>query len=914
MKSPIGKKLLIALVILAAIAAGAYYILPGMIFDPERIRTIVTTQAKALTGRELRVKGAVDLTLSPSPRISLKNVELEPSEDPEKPVPHLRVEEVVVEMQFASLFAENPVLERVKLLQPVLEVERGSDGMIHWDWLHLPEHGGTILPTGVDIENGKIIYFNPYNEKTIRFEEVWINLRQQAGSGAGAAGQFSYLGHKVKLEALMPSSEQAMKMELKFWQSDKTLVTVHLEREGEKDKLTWRGDLDAKLEDLHQWMPKEEEEQRPVSLIEPNAPPPAPKEPEAPYPFKLAGKVEYNAAHLALTDVELETDDSAGNGELILNFAENFSLTTRLKFDRLKLQPGAFMQYVGSRGEIEEKTAELGPVAAAETAPRLSKNIMLNFDLSADTLFLNDHQFTGVNLTGGMKEGELIIERLDAHFAGDTAINMTGKIVDTAKGMRFQGHTQTSGKDLRAVLATFEEASTRLPEKGFSEFYIDANVFISTEQMRLSEADLKLGELQLTGGMVTYFEEKPRVEAEIVLKDINLDYFRDNWREQVRQGGKDYLFKVNSSVDFSWLKSLKPVIDLKLNFERFTFLDKTGEFASFRLYAQQNEFGVHNIEMQYPDGMFKGTAKVNVSQAMPMLELNLEFPTFDTAYLSVDGKQFGENWVNTGTTDKRWSNELFDFNWMIGVTANTNVTAQRMIHHGEIYDRFVMQSQLFEEQLQIKKLTFERFGGRFDIAGTIVGGKVPGLTASFTLYNADLKEMIKSFSTIDKITGRVSMSGSILATGINLQEWMKQLDSKIIFTGRGLRADGFNMQGVVDAVLASRSVADVVNNVDKALPNGVTEFDLDGNINIAKGVVRTPGMTLKMGDALGNLTGELLIVPWKMAVNMLFQMKMLKSETIPTFTVDLNGSPDKYEMKVDTSSLEAYVAKKIVGR
>ena len=139
----------------------------------------------------------------------------------------------------------------------------------------------------------------------------------------------------------------------------------------------------------------------------------------------------------------------------------------------------------------------------------------------------------------------------------------------------------------------------------------------------------------------------------------------------------------------------------------------------------------------------------------------------------------------------------------------------------------------------------------------------------------------------------------------------------MVVAGRGIRAENFNMQGVVDAVLTSRSVPDVTTNVDKALPNGSTDFSVDGNININNGIIRTPGVTIEAQDtgrAKGALTGELRLIPWKMALNVIYQMTMLQSETIPTLTVDLNGTPDKYEMRIDTSSLEAYVAKRIVGK
>ena len=122
------------------------------------------------------------------------------------------------------------------------------------------------------------------------------------------------------------------------------------------------------------------------------------------------------------------------------------------------------------------------------------------------------------------------------------------------------------------------------------------------------------------------------------------------------------------------------------------------------------------------------------------------------------------------------------------------------------------------------------------------------------------------------------------------------------------------MQGVTDAVAVSRTASDVLNNVNLAIGDGTTEILVDGNVNVKNGAVRTPGITLKAGTITGNLTGEVKLLPWTMDVTTLYQFPAMTSETIPTMTVQLEGSADKPELQVDTSSLEAYVAKRITGR
>lgn len=65
---------------------------------------------------------------------------------------------------------------------------------------------------------------------------------------------------------------------------------------------------------------------------------------------------------------------------------------------------------------------------------------------------------------------------------------------------------------------------------------------------------------------------------------------------------------------------------------------------------------------------------------------------------------------------------------------------------------------------------------------------------------------------------------------------------------------------------------------------------------------------------MGNLTGELRLIPWTMNLSTLFQFPAMTSETVPTMNVQLTGSVDDADMTVDTDSLEAYVSKRIIGR
>ncbi|MBV8939805.1 MAG: hypothetical protein JO089_08230, partial [Alphaproteobacteria bacterium] len=841
------------------------------------------------TGQTIVVHGEPRLALLPSPVLTVDDVEVSPPAG--QPGAHLRIVSAQLGVPFSSLLSATPRLSRITLFQPVLEINRGAA----WPWLSGIfsglAHGPSSLSVAID--GGKIIYIGPEGDQLARFDAIGLHVTNQSNGEFGASGAFTWQGQAFMLRAAAPAHAANAPFPL----------TMALKAD-EKDGISFEGELqpaDKRLKGALKLAWEKPSLFLPASAPADNAassPPAPPPASAVPYPVRLEGQVEYDGKSLHFSETTLETPDSAGKADAALTLdgaAPQGTIT--LDFSRLKLN-----------------SAVLAPLLRMDTTTYLPA-AQLNFAVTSETLFVDTAQFANLAVKGAVAQGQVQVENFSVVLPGNGTLMLAGNIQNTAKGPRFQGTAEAHGTSLRDLLISLDSAAAQLPEKSFGVFYLRSNIFISSEQLRISEADVKLSDLQLAGGLVTYFEAQPRVEAEIALKNTNLDYFRDVWREEQQASGThSFIFHVNSSVDFNWLRQLSPVVNLHIALDGFRFLEKPGDRATFRIYARRGEFGLYDINFHYPGGTLKGQAKVSVAEEIPRMEVKLEMPELDTAYFSEDGASFGAPWVNPAGGANRWSQELFDFGWMIGLSGVFDVSIGNLVHHGTSYANFVLNSELKEEQLQFRKLSFERLGGRADATGTLTGGKVPGLSTSFTVYNVDMAALLNELMQTNSLSGRMSISGALRTYGINTLSWMRQADAKMVIAGRGVRAQHFNLQGVVDAVNAARSVADVVANVNRALPSATTDFSVDGNLNLSQGLLQTPGLALKSGRASANLTGQVDLMGWKMALNILFQLPMLQSDTVPVFAVVLEGAPDAFTQRIDTTGLEAYVAKRIVGQ
>jgi uncharacterized Zn-binding protein involved in type VI secretion len=258
--------------------------------------------------------------------------------------------------------------------------------------------------------------------------------------------------------------------------------------------------------------------------------------------------------------------------------------------------------------------------------------------------------------------------------------------------------------------------------------------------------------------------------------------------------------------------------------------------------------------------------------------------------------------------------ELIDMSWMSGISGVLDLNVTKFVHKNVTLGNFRLQANFANELMNFKTLTFNYWGGQISIAGSMYGGKVPGFSISLAFLNGDFGEIMRVLTNRENLMGGISVSATFATSGVNYLSWLQQAEGKMVVALRGMQVRGFNLGGVVDAVNISRTSSDVANSVGMTIASGSTTFSVDGNVNVRNGMLRTPGMTLRSENIGGVLTGEVRLLKWYMDLTCMFQFPEMSADTVPTLTVQVAGPLDKSELRVDTSSLEAYVAKRIISK
>ncbi|MDE3016754.1 MAG: AsmA family protein [Pseudomonadota bacterium] len=869
--------------------------------DARDYRARIIQAIKAETGRDATIKGKVSVWLLPLPTIYVPNVQLR---DVPGNAPSVSVEMMKLRVPVAALFSNHLRVSAIVLQSPKIDLARAADHRIHWDWLNprlfkvLLGAGNADAPLSITLKDGVITYQDENNGKGVTAGNV--NAVITVDHTLAADGDFTLGGHMLRADIHTRSAPPPA-----------TPLTADFYADG-KHALQWNG-----LIDLSGSIPKIQGKivfsvDDALSLVQNKSPGNQP----GGLPLALTGDWSQEGDDITLANLRFKGLGSEGTGKASLAWKG--------------WQPFFAADVHFSAFDYSQwKTLLTAAVMPADVATAENDNdnplpahMQLSLHLAADRLLVGAQVWKNASLSADLAEASVTINQFNVALPGESTFTLFGIISRGATGgLRFEGDMETGGQSLRRMLTAFDASASGLPEAGFGVFHVRSNLFISSEQMRLSEADMKLSDLHLIGGLVAYFDvRKPRVEADIKLKDINFDYFRNVWRaRQQKKAGQppaEDVLTIDKGKSFDWLKSLQATVDFKVAVDGFTFLDRKGSNATFRLFARQGEFGIYDIRFHYPDGTTEASFDLNVTNDQPAMNVMLNTRKIDTGYFSVNplsGKEKTADTPPVSTDVKIWPTALIDMSWMEGVSGNFDLSIGTLTHGALSFGDFKLQARLKNDLLTLQNCNFTYWQGRWSVLGSIYGGAVPGVAVSFTLFNAELHDILHRLIGRDNISGRVSVSGTLNTSGVNVLSWVSQADAKLVIAARGVSVGGVNLQGVVHAVSVSRTAADVFNNANRALVDGSSIFDVDGNINVEGGIMGTPGITLKSGAIIGNLTGEARLVPWTMDMSTLFQFPAMTSDTIPTMTIQLVGPIGAPALKTDTSSLEAYVTKRITS-
>lgn len=958
----------IVFIVLMLLSVGGIMVLQGMV-DTNQLRAQIIKELKAKTGQDVFIRGNINVSLMPRPVAYVTGLELR-NPDPKSNNPEVSVEIMGLYMNFFSVLSDMPTIHTIAMQRPALEVVRDKDKNIKLGWLNtgflknLLDANGQDTAVDLQIAEGRIAYRDSETEQTSAITGIYAS--GNTGRPLWLEGEATLMGMEFQFIVDTKTGDKvaagAQPLNVRLFSDEKNYAEfkggIDLRESTPKINGAFTVESDnlrnftvsksAKANELsptENILAKDQEKAAQNNLVLP------------PLPMKFTSDWVQNGADVELHNSNFQGLNSAGTGSISLSWSGAVpSYTVEMAFKALD-----YNQWESLFGELLRKpqTKQLLPSTGSSNfiaSNPLPTDLHMMVYLDIDQVFLGTQTLRNAKISAALADAAITVNQFNVVMPGDAAVTLFGVISEgNAAGLRFEGSMEVQGKSLRQMLALVDKSATNLPKGGFEAFSSRSNVFISSTQIRLSEANFKINDLRLDGGLVVYFDAKPRLEADVKLQDINFDYFRDIWREtHPDANGNDYFLKFDRGTNWGFLRKLYANIDFKVIVDNFTFLERKGSRASFRLTARDGEIGLYNMRLNYDRDTLDANISLNVRNELPMLNVQMNATELRTDYFlplqnaaakpaTMPVLQTPEGappaaapvppppapekaepaagvpvaTVATAPVVERakrvWSEDLIDLSWMDSFNGSFDLSIGKLIHRGMTINNLKFRGKQENNSLSFKNATFTFWDGKCSLTGQIYGGSVPGISMSYTLFDSQFRDILRDLTGYENISGRVSASGTLATSGVNMLSWVSQADATVVLAGRGIAVDELSLRGVVDAVRVSRTASDVFNNANIALKNGKTEFTVDGTLNLKGGIVRTPGITLGSGVANGTANGELRLIPWRIESLLQFRFPLLSAENPPTMTMQISGPIESPQVRNDTSSLEAYVAKQIIG-
>ncbi len=1089
-------KLLMGAFVLLAMASQA---VPQLVDTKPYVEKLAAA-VRINSGGTLLVKDGSHLQVLPRLALVLKGAEI--SQPNVEHAPSVNIDAAELAIDLPSLLSGEPQVNLVRAAGVSLVAERLPTGGANWGFLGLPllKTLSTLKsdhPVQVEILSGRATIGDVKTGETYGISQLQaIGVIDKETT---IHGSLTYKDMPLQFSIARSGAMGATPVELSL-ASGGNSISLKGDMDFTADFPVVTGKMEIAAEDISSYLGA--------------ASPVKNGEKTAAVPLKLSANYAQRQGLVALSDIAMESLNSKADGSFSWDTTKLNDYKASLHFTTLDM--GGVKQLV---------LAYLASVNTQQDthAPRtlVSKSLNMSLDITADAITNGAQSWKKAGFDGTFSDGVLTVNKLSFALPGDSTLALFGLVsISDTQGLRFEGNSEAKGSSLRDLLTVFDESASNLPALGFGAYSLRSNLFISKELLRLSEADAKFSELALKGGLVAYFDRKPRIEAEVGLRDINFDYFRDSWRtstvhsEKNEQG--ELFLRFDRNMNFDWLKRLAATIDFKVSVEGFTFLERKGKNSSFRLFAQGGELGVYNAKFAYGTDTTEANLKLDVNGEQPLINLVLNTASLNTNYfalnpippepvlpaapvknaekatppatkealpdmampevtpeeemrkkiaeeaaqamkegvgnaatpatpaapektapvviipkvtleaapeaatpatptkptaeeatptvpvvpapavvapapvspevllqndampedgVSEDGAVLDETgdtvnlegmapptiklkplthdrgaWnllrglfirealaqegnlampiaaapalplsapppvdVPENELSKRWANIPIDMSMMEGIGGTFDISVGTLTHKNLVFQNFKMLTKLERNLLTFQTLTFVHWGGSFSINGTIFGGKVPGLSIGFIIASVDIQQMLEAMLHINTVGGRASISGTIDTSGLNMLSWISQATGKLLVAGRGVSIRGFDMASVMSAVQASRTAADVFNSVNMAVVGGTGDYSADGAINLQKGIISTPGIALKTGRVIGNVSGDFRLLPWDINLSGNFKFPELSTENVPTMNVRWSGAVENPSLQTDTQSLEAFASKRITG-
>lgn len=531
------------------------------------------------------------------------------------------------------------------------------------------------------------------------------------------------------------------------------------------------------------------------------------------------------------------------------------------------------------------------------------------FSGTAARIRINGRDMTGLAVNAQAGGSGIVINQLSGTLPGGTSLSAFGLLSQRADAnITFDGGMEASGASLREVLAWLNASFPTSNPAVLGAYGIKAAFALSGTEIRLTEASGHFDQTRFAGVTVTDFGSRPSSEIRVRFDQLNLDDYLPAAQEA--QSGL-VLRGTGTGNPVEWIRRVTYQLRFGVGGNRFVFHGRPYDDVYGVGTLKDQKLALEEFRFTSGGATSSGRFSIDTARKAPFFEADITSSAFHTGLLLRTQQGGAAARSGTAQVSQKWTGGKFDLALLEHFDGVFTVRAQELIHDGFTVHNATATGKLADGTLRIDPLVGRFAGGDLEVRAEIAGGAVPGLSAAFSLANADAVPFLQYLPSAPVTGGRISTRGSVKTTGINFYSWMINMEGSIAVSAKNLVFAGADITGFARRLTNIRSVADVVTVAKQAFSGGETIFTLlEGGMVIEKGTGIISNLQLKGEGIAGIFRGRIDLPHWTGVGLAELKLAVAGSADMPTLAIKLNGSVDQPDLQIETADVETFIARR----
>ena len=523
------KKIVIALVVLVMLLAGAVLIGPSFI-DWNSYKGQIVAAIKDNTGRDAAIDGGIAFSLLPAPALSVEALRIA-NFDGAQAMEMLQLKELRVRVAIGALLERRIVVEQLELIEPVIALEIAEDGKTSWDVQIAAgenaaapaEDGSGSAPLDISLANvvvsgGSVSFHDRRSGTSEKVEDLQMTVSASSLSGPfDMTGSMRARGIPVSLELKTGSIKPDQPLKFNF----KATLPEHdaeVRFNGQMLQPIPTGLLSGNLEivgsDAARLAAAAGQTSLPAMLAQ---------------PVSVNGTLMASPDAVAINDTAIKLGAFSGNGAVSVTLGDPMKADIAVSVSRLNLDE-LLSQVTPADTKVSETSKPVAadtPAAAVASAGSftLPKNINASFDLAVDVIQYRGSVIRQAGVRAEMSNGEVTLERAAALLPGGSDVSLVGFLSFIEGEPRFDGDVATASDNLRSLLDWAGVDASALPADRLRGFSYASKVKVTPIALEVHDINVRLDASTMTGGLAVALRDRPGFGLRLAIDQLNLDAY-----------------------------------------------------------------------------------------------------------------------------------------------------------------------------------------------------------------------------------------------------------------------------------------------------------------------------------------------------------------------------------------------------